>query len=270
MENKPIDPKLLGRKSLKNLFAVGNRPSSENFGALIDSCLNKVEDGIGKNNENGLMLAPEGNDSEKLMSFYDSIQDPLPQWSLELEKENGSGLGIYEPISESEQKNRLFFKKGGNIGINSMSPRTKLEVSGVLASESRIGTYKLATVPADGKWHDILSDLNGCVAFEVMAQVGKEKKGKYALLIAQALSTFGNSKNKISTTQAHYGWWWNKLNLRWRGSTYKYSLQLRTRSDYGSDEQIRFYITKLWDTEIMNLFDSALLSDSETSILNPE
>jgi len=88
-----------------------------------------------------------------------------------------------------------------------------------------------------------------------MAQVGKEKTGKYALLHAHALSTFGKSRNKIKTTQAHYGWWWNKLALRWTGTTYNYSLQLKTRSNYGADQEVKFYITKLWDNEIMGLFN---------------
>lgn len=260
MENKPLN-----RASLKELFAKGKRPSEENFSSLIDSLLNKVDDGISKNMSEGLILAPEGQDAKKLLSFYNHLQDGLPQWNTELLNGETSGLGITEPISETQQETRLFFKKGGNTGINTVNPQTDFEVNGILGSKSRIGTHILTTAPADGKWHDVVTQLNGCCAFEIMAQVGKKKKGKYALLHAHALSTFGKSNSKIKTCQAHYGWWWNKISLRWVGTTYDYSLQIRTRSNYGADNHIKFYVTKLWDNDISALFNSPISSTDSPS-----
>ena len=250
-----MSEKPLSRGSLKSLFSAGSRPNESNFGSLIDSTINKVDDGISKNLKDGLILSPEGNNSNRLISFYEKVQDEIPKWGMDLSEETPQGLGIVEPISETEKKTRLFFEKGGNIGIDTNTPQTSFEVNGILGSKSRVGTYKLDTIPADGNWHDVLSNLNGCTAFEIVAQVGKEKTGKYALLFGHALSTFGKSRSKIKTTQAHYGWWWNKLALRWTGSTYDYKLQLRTRSNYGSDQEIKYYITKLWDNEIMSLFN---------------
>jgi len=250
-----MNEKPLNRDTLKSIFSNGSRPDANNFASLIDSMINKVDDGISKNLENGLILSPEGKESDRLVSFYEKIQDNLPRWSIELSQQQGQGLGIIEPISDEESPTRLFFQKGGNVGVNTTSPNTTLEVNGILGTSSRVGTYKMATIPADGHWHDIVTGLDGCNAFEIVAQVGKEKKGKYALLQANALSTFGRSRSKIRTVQAHYGWWWNKLSLRWRGSTFDYSLQLRTRSNYGADEHIKFYVTKLWDNDIMALFN---------------
>jgi len=253
--------KSLNRQSLKSLFSDGKRPNANNFGSLIDSVINKADDGISKNFKDGLTLAPEGTlapDGEKatrIISFKEKIQDRLPAWGLELTQNETQGLGFTEPISEKESKTRLFFEKGGNIGVGTTKPRTSLEVNGILGVNSRIGTYKFGTIPADRKWHPIITDLNGCCAFEVMAQVGKEKTGRYALLHAHALSTFGKSFHRIRRTQAHYGWWWNKLSIKWIGNTNNYSLVLRTRSDYGSDQEIKFYITKLWDNEILSLFN---------------
>ena len=247
--------KPLNRDSLKSVFSNGSRPNENNFGSLIDSMVNKVDDGISKNLKDGLILSPEGEESDRLVSFYEKIQDDLPQWGIELVQEGQQGLGITEPITPTETKTRLFFEKGGNIGVNTSQPQTTFEVNGILGTNSRVGTYKISTIPADGAWHDVITELNGCCAFEIMAQVGKEKTGKYALLHAHALSTFGKSRNKIKTTQAHYGWWWNKLAIRWTGTTYNYSLQLKTRSNYGADQEVKFYITKLWDNEIMGLFN---------------
>ncbi|WP_340065861.1 hypothetical protein [Ascidiimonas aurantiaca] len=250
-----MNEKPLNRDTLKSIFSNGSRPDANNFASLIDSMINKVDDGISKNLEDGLILSPEGKESDRLVSFYEKIQDNLPRWSIELVQQEGQGLGIIEPVSEEETPTRLFFQKGGNVGVNTTKPATTLEVNGILGASSRVGTYKMDTIPADGQWHDIVTNLDGCNAFEIVAQVGKEKKGKYALLQANALSTFGRSRSKIRTVQAHYGWWWNKLSLRWRGSTFNYSLQLRTRSNYGADEHIKFYVTKLWDNDIMSLFN---------------
>lgn len=249
MDNKP-----LGRASLKSIFRNGSRPNESNFSSLIDSVINKVDDGISKNIKDGLIIAPESDESDRLVSFYEKINHETPSWSIELENGDSKGLSISETENDSTSKSRIFLEKDGNTGINTQTPRTDLEVDGILGMKNRVGTYKLATVPADGKWHDVITNLNGCQAFEIIAQVGKEKTGKYALAHAHAISTFGKSRSKIKMTQAHYGWCWNKISLRWKGSTFKYKLQIRTRSNYGN-EQIKFSITNLWNNDILSLFE---------------
>lgn len=251
-----MNKKPLNRESLKAIFSDGNRPDANSFGSLIDSTVNKVEDGISKNPKDGLILAPEIKESDRLISFYEKINDEEPNWSIELAQDGLEGLGIVENIASKEKQYRLFFKKNGKIGIGTTTPRTNLEVKGILGIESKVGTYKIGTVPADGSWHDIITNLNDCNAFEIMAQVGKKRAGKYALLHAHALSTYGKSRNRINCTQAHYGWWWNKIALRWVGSTFDYKLQMKTRIDYGNGLRIKFHITKLWDSGVMSLFNS--------------
>jgi len=246
--------KLLNRQSLKTLFGAGARPKESNFSSLIDSMINKIDDGISKNAEDGLILSPEGKESDRIMSFYENVEDELPQWSIELGQEEKKGLSIVAPVTKTEETRVISFQKSGEVGIGTENPRTTLEVEGILGADTRIGTYKLATVPADGEWHDIITDLDGCIALEVMAQVGKEKTGRYALLHAHALSTFGKSHHRIRKTQAHYGWFWNKIAIRFTGSTYNYKLQLKTRSNYGAGQNIHFHITKLWDNDMSKLF----------------
>ncbi len=248
--------KLLNRQSLKVLFTAGARPKESNFFSLIDSMVNKVDDGISKTEEDGLILSPEGKESNRVMSFYENIEDELPQWSVGLNQQKDKSLSLIAPISKKEENTVISFQKSGEIGIGTKKPKTTLEVAGTLGTNTRIGTYKLGKVAADGNWHDILTDLDGCMAFEVMAQVGKEKTGKYALLHAHALSTFGKSCYKIRKTQAHYGWFWNRIAIRFTGTTYNYKLQLRTRSNYGSDIFIKYHITKLWDNNMNKLFET--------------
>ncbi|UTW62260.1 hypothetical protein KFE98_20020 [bacterium SCSIO 12741] len=64
---------------------------------------------------------------------------------------------------------------------------------------------------------------------------------------ALALSTYGNSHNKIRKTQAWYGPWWNRLNLRWTGELDNYSLEIKTRCNYGANRLIQYNVTKIWD-----------------------
>lgn len=246
--------KLLNRQSLKAFFGAGTRPTAGHFGSLIDSMVNKLEDGIAKTPEDGLILSSEGKTSDRVLSFYDHMDDALPQWSVELDAKKDHGLSLVAPITETKEHTVLHVQKSGNIGVGTKQPRTTMEVNGVLGTDTRIGTHKLATVPADGHWHNVLTNLDGCVALEVVAQVGKPKTGKYALLHAYALSTFGRSHHKIRKTQAHYGWFWNKIAIRFTGSTYNYSLQLKTRSDYGAAQNIHFHITQLWNNDMMKHF----------------
>lgn len=256
MKDKPLD-----RKSLNSLFSEGSRPNAENFESLIESMINKVDDRISKDIKDGLILASENDEPdiknpERLLSFKRHILDSLPAWSFDMENESREGLNLVETLSENESESRLFFKKGGNIGINTTTPRTTLEVDGVLGINTKVGTFQLATIPADGAWHDIVTDIKGCNGFEIVAQVGKEKTGRYALMQATALSTFGKSRSKIKSVQAHYNcWWWNKLAMRWNGNTYNYKLQLRTRSNYGPDTTIKYHITNIWSSEVLSLFN---------------
>ncbi|MDN3643355.1 hypothetical protein QWY87_11620 [Lutimonas halocynthiae] len=251
MSSKPLN-----RQSLKSLFKNGKRPNETNFASLIDSTLNQVDDGISRNIEEGLILSPKGKDAVRLISFKDKIQNRLSKWGIDYVQKGSEGLAFVEPVSVDKEATRLFLAKGGNLGVGTEKPRTSLEVNGILSAESRIGTYRLSKVPADGKWHTILSNLNGYSAFEIVAQVGKPKSGRHALLHAHALSTYGKSRSRIRKTQARYKWWWwDKINLRWTGDTYNYQLQIKTRSNYGSDQDIKYYITKLWDDDIMTLFN---------------
>lgn len=246
------------RQTLKNYFKNGTRPTQENFERLIDSVINKADDGISKNLDDGLILAPEGESSNRTISFVDKIgQDP--KWSIDLIDEASgepSGLGFLQPNAQDTHKTKLFFNDNGRVGIHTNQPKTDVEVQGTLGIQSRIGTHKLDTIPANGQWHAILDNLDGCNAFEVVAQVGGPKTGKHALLHATAIGTFGQHKNRIRRTQSSYGWWWwNRLAIRWRGSQHNYRLELKAKSNYGDDIHVKFHVTKLWSPEIMALYE---------------
>jgi len=238
------------RKQLKKYFAGGALPQENHFVVLIDSMFNKVDDGINKTDEDGLMIFPAG-DEDKLLSFYDSLKDKKSSWMIVNGKGESKGLILRERDSEYPT---IYFQKEGNIGIGTMSPRFKLEVQGIVASEGRVGVFHNGQVPADGKWHEVIGNLDGCHGFEIMAYAGKKDHGKYALTHAIALSTFGRSNPKIKKSSAYYGIWWHKLSLRWRGDTRNYSLQIRTLSNYGEGEKISFQLSKIWDDTFLKDF----------------
>jgi hypothetical protein len=240
------------RKTLKNFFRKGSLPTESNFSDLIDSSLNIVDDGFLKNMDDGFVIAP-GAKSERLLTFFNDVEYKNASWSFNMDTTQPEAPFC---IKNKENKDVLHLDQSGKAGINTNKPISALEVNGDIAAKGRIGTYAIGEAYADGQWYDILQGLSGCHAFEIVARVGKKDTGKYALLHAIAISTYGRSRSRIRTTQAHFGWFWNKIKLRWRGDTFNYGLQIKTRSDYGAGVKIKFHISRLWDDDMDTLFES--------------
>ena len=242
------------RDTLKGFFQKGKVPTEVHFSNLIDSMINKIDDGFAKTVEHGLKLAPEG-DSKKLISLYDDVKEKDPLWDISLNpNETAKGLSI----SERGGENQLFLQNGGGIGIGTTTPSYQLDIKGTAGMKSRVGTYQIKdVVSADGEWHIIIDELEGCHAFEIVAKVeGVKKRGKYAMAHAIAISTFRSISNKINVTQAYYGWIWHRLKFRWkRSEDGKYRLEIKTVGHYGTDEenkviQIKYHVTSLWDNRL--------------------
>ncbi|MFV0590823.1 MAG: hypothetical protein ACK5M7_05520 [Draconibacterium sp.] len=277
------------RKQLKSFFTRGSLPGQDAFEKLIDSTFNKADDKLDIN-EKGLMIYPSDNGENRLLSFFQDKDDPEATWGLFLTQKDKGGIYIHKIASfrdeneEDEPATPLqpaFYiqKDSYNIGLGTTTPEEKLDVKGIIASEGRTGNYLQGELKADGLWHNVFGDkmLNGANAFEIMAYVQGEKgEGKYSLLHAIAVSTYGNSKSKITKTSAHYGKWWNQIDIRWESrpsklgeeqkrksglaglwqtisswfearDPFRYSLQLKTRSNYGEDKNICFKVSVLWD-----------------------
>jgi hypothetical protein len=237
---------LQNRNSLKNFFKKGQLPSEGNFFDLIDSMINKVDDGMSKTLEDGLMLSPIGG-SKKLISFYKSIEEKSPAWGIEIDPGNGN-VNFNNHVGDSV----LTLTNSGKVGINNPSPEFELDVNGAVAMSGRQGNAYKGKILADGKWHPVLTELNGCHAFEIVAGIGKKKTGRYALIHAFALSTFGKSKSKIDIRQAYYGVRSNRIELRWTGTTYNYNLEMRTRNTYDGEFYIQYFISNLWFDQFMD------------------
>jgi hypothetical protein len=252
--------KLWNRQDLKSFFRKGQTPSEVHFEYLIDSTFNKVDDGLAKNDDDGLRLAPTGN-GQNVMSVFKHQSDPNPDWQLKLKNnDNGNGTSLsFDRCTRNDgfdhsATSALVLANNGQVGVGTSNPRTTLEVEGALGSRSRVGTYALGQVPGDGRWHKIVDHLNDMAAFEIVARIdGPKNKGRYAFAHAIALGAFGGGRNKIKSVCAHFGWFWNRIEFRWNSVSPKdYSLEVRTRSHYSLDEEknpymIRYHITQLWD-----------------------
>jgi hypothetical protein len=237
---------LQNRNSLKTFFKKGQLPSETSFVDLIDSMINKVDDGMSKTLDDGLMLSPIGG-SRKLISFYKSIEEKSPAWNIAISQGDGH-LNFNNHVGDSV----LTLTNSGKIGVNNNNPSVELDINGSVAMNGRIGNAYQGKIPGDGKWHQVLTDLNGCHAFEVVAGIGKKKTGRYALIHATALSAFGKSKSKIDIRQAYYGVRSNRIELKWTGTTYSFNLEMRTRNTYDGDFFIQYFISKLWFDPFMD------------------
>lgn len=233
---------IITRQELKKRFEKGSIPTQQDFENLIDSMLHKQDEGL-ISQGSGLVLTPKG-EASKLITFFNNFNDLQPTWNLEQYPKNDPHFGLN--LTDSQGDSKLYIQANGNIGIGTIAPADKLTVDGNVSMHGRRGSYTSGKVLGDGRWHTIIDSLNECHAFEVMAKIGKKGRGLYAMTHAIALSTFGKSHNTIRHTKAYYGSFRNRIELRWSGDTFNYSLQIRTQRNYGEDSMIRYYVTNLW------------------------
>lgn len=244
------------RQTLKNLFRKGSLPTQSSFADIIDSSINKIDDGFSKSMDEGLMLSPIG-ESNQVLSVYKKITDKTPEWKINL-KELSTATDQQELLMFIHKNNSiasLSLAQNKTVGINKDEPNYTLDVGGIVASKGRIGTAAKETKAlANGEWHTILSNLNHCNVYEVVARVGVLKTGKHALLHAIAMSAYGNSHHKIKTTNARFSFWKPlKIKLRWVGSTFNYKLQIKTSKNLGPNVFVKYHITELFTDVEMGL-----------------
>ena len=252
MDNKSI--KISGRQRLLAYFRNGKIPTEEHYSDLINSMVHKDDDGFSKDKENGLKIYSDDS-SNNLVSFYKDINSIDPFYIISKDKTDPDCLKFqaFDGAANNVENNSsaLFFHTDGKIGIGkTCDDQYKTEIDGFVGMQGRIGTCKSGSVAADGGWKPIITNLQNGQAFEVVARAGKKGTGKFAIMHATALSVFGPKGGKIRRTNAHYGFFWNKLNLRWTGNSKNYTLEIKSNSNYGNDVEIYYTITRLWDDQL--------------------
>jgi len=273
--NSPLNaPK--NRETLKNYFKRGSLPTEQSFADLIDSAVNRLDDGFTFSPDDGWQVAAT-DDRARLLALYQDLKKleaQLPAWLLELAGTSAqpgglsfsvpsgappaassphSPAGPTTPTAGPASVSRLYLQPDGNVGVGTTAPTDKLDVRGFVASQGRIGAYTDAQQPgnevaADGQWHPILTGLNGLHAFEIVAAAyGVPGQGRYALTHATALSAYGKSRSRIYRQNAWFWGWFQKIQFRWTGSLTSYGLDMRTASSFGAGSRIVYHITHLFD-----------------------
>ncbi len=263
MEKKPV--KISGRQRLLAYFRNGKIPSEEHYSDLINSMVHKDDDGFSKDDENGLKIyADEKYNS--LISFYKNINSIAPFFIIGKDKTDPDALKIQpfdgDALPEADTDPESFFlHTNGKLGIGKKcDDQYKVEIDGFVGMGGRIGTYRSGVAPADGNWYPVINGLKNGQAFEVVARVGKKGTGKFAIMHATALSVFGPKGGKIRHTNAYFGWFWNRIRLRWHGDSKNYGLEIKVSSNYGDGVEIYYTVTRLWDDRLF-LSDEYYYSD---------
>ncbi len=265
------------RNTLKNYFKIGRKPSQKAFEDLIDSSLNMIDEGIRKTPQKGLILSQLG--PGKLLTL-DKKDDTAQSWSVSLDESNTIGIGMAGTPPVIQLTPDGVIRVNQDALVLSRTPGEETEnandfcVNGWATSTGRRGNFegpgKIDQPKADGKWHDLITDISGCNCFEVTAGARNPGKNKYGMVHAVAMNAdnpesifnryfkksnifldFFRSKKKITLSHAYYNQSCDKLRLRWITSDPArpqfYSLQIKTNCCYGNDTPIRYHITRLWD-----------------------
>ncbi len=240
------------REELMTIFRNGQIPTENHFKMLIDSMINKEDDGFEKDDKEGFVITAT-NKSKRFLTLYKDVNDLDPFFFFEKDDKGEEAIKFKSADADTDDKT-FFFGRDGSLGIGDRCNKEhRMHVDGFVGMDGRIGTYESGEVLADGRWKTILDNLKYCNAFEVVARTGKPLKNgnpKFALFHAIAVATFGRRGSKIKKTSSHYGFFWNKINLRWRGSDNNYRLEIKTNSNYGNNIKIFYKITRLWDDEL--------------------
>ncbi len=244
---------LFNRQTLKNFFKKGQFPTEVHFSYLIDSTVNKIDDGFAKSETGGLSLSPVG-ESEKLISVYDEISDEDSLWQFELDK-NGQDRGLN--IADGKGNSQLYFKDNGKVGVHTEDPEYDFEVNGTIAALNRIGIFSKGNCAANGDWHTILTkdQLQDLGTFEIIAQVKKPPKDDTrppAAATLYGIATHCFDKGRVRVTRNQFGFpaFFYRLCLRWHGKKDDFCLQMRTGWNYGLDEKemsflIHYHVMKI-------------------------
>lgn len=241
------------RSTLIKHFKRGRRPSEQDFKDLIESMLNMEDEGFDKSPKDGFKISQLGQ-NEALISFYHHTDLNRSIWSLTCDKVEKQLI-----IQGSTGNPVLTLSTDGHMGIGKKMPAHALDVEGVVAARGRTGGVK-GFVAADGGWHPIIEKLTGCQALEIVAGVGKEGTGRFALVRATAMNTFHprsffmrffNLKSRIRCQHAYYRSRCDRIMLRWQSDGETYALALKTKCAYPDDIRVQYNVTRLWFDETM-------------------
>ena len=136
------------RKTLRNYFRSGSLPTAEHFGELIDSTVNKVDDGFDKTPADGLKVAWLS--APNFLSFYRGDVFGGAVWRVAHDPDRDDLL-----VRKDNADAPSLAIGGEAVGVRRASPRAALDVGGVVRAEGRAGDDAFGGVLANGAWHPV-------------------------------------------------------------------------------------------------------------------
>ena len=158
------------RNALHQYFKQGRMPTEQSFRRLIDSSVNKLDDGFSRHPVQGLQVGAAGagagadrKQGQRLLSFYrdwEKLRSGTTAWFVGLlgaepsAEQAGVGLAFAEPQEQKEADPdneddrtppppvRLYLAPGGRVGIGTTNPSARLSVDGFVGSVGRTGTFQ--------------------------------------------------------------------------------------------------------------------------------
>ena len=137
-----------GRQALKYRFVRNAIPTQADLAYLIDASLNQADDGLLKLPNEPLGLVCQQQD-KPVLKFYDAPNVSGSAWQIQLRADDKPGFAL----ADKDGSIRLFLDAAtGNVGIGTVSPNSKLQVAGNIATDSLTvsGSASLVTLTASG------------------------------------------------------------------------------------------------------------------------
>lgn len=256
-----------GREQLKNKFSARNI-GYESYRALIESTVNIKDDGLEKNEEDGLKLSVRGT-SSKVLSLYDDRTVNFAEWYIRLNPANAKGLDISHRQLEGQSLfltvvDEVFERKRQKrvrMGVGTNRPQFTLDVNGTVSMRARVGAFKVGKIPADKRWHTILDDADGlesCQGYEIMAHINDNDTERYALTHAMILVSEGPKGAVVKATSKYlWGKFLNRIKIKRRQVGGRWVIQIKARDHFGFRrsgglKNIYYRVTKIWDKDFEN------------------
>ena len=253
---RPAGSSIKSRTELKALFKNGSLPDESSFAYLIDSLVH----------QNDLWSRTTGGSAGNGATHRISAVNRA--WYVYVDSQNNL------VVSESDAT-RLRINANDRVDVGAPDAPFALQVRGWTGIGMRIGTYAPAQdprketpsallvpqqVPADGRWHPIITGVNKCHAFEILASAsGSINTRRHAVTHAVAVTAASSGRKSIRPTYSYDGLYWRrKIRFKWHahgGGWFKqdatYSLCVRTGCNFGLDDNgkpamIRYHATRLW------------------------
>ena len=219
------------RNTLKEYFRKGAIPTEEQFGELIDSTLNLVEDEQVIRTDTGWAFFPKQEGSLDLDLYTGKFTPEVgrPVWSLSVTPEkkliikNSQGDMIMEVTQDNS------FTLHGNLTVEDTVTASAYKTKG---GGGATPGEDYVTIPADKNWYDLPLDVSregfGCRVYRIYASFREPGTGLCGLTRVTAI-WLNFMDQEIESPEKHWWGWSGGVRFRWLERKGRPCLQMRSK-----------------------------------------